>query len=74
MIRNGVVSEYREEKPYIGNVAVDESCRRLGYGSKLIRIAMKVAEKWKDDRFCNRISSSLTTEISVRLITSPFIY
>lgn len=41
--------EERPEVPYLGNVAVSSTCRRQGMGSKLVRIAEKVAEKWQED-------------------------
>ena len=39
----------REEVPFLGNVAVDPLYRRQGIGAKLVRVGMKVAEKWGDN-------------------------
>ena len=39
----------RNDVPYLGNVAVSETCRRQGVGQKLVRIGMKIAEKWKEN-------------------------
>jgi ribosomal protein S18 acetylase RimI-like enzyme len=39
----------RREVPYVGNLAVSESYRRQGVASKLIRVGMKVAEKWGEE-------------------------
>jgi ribosomal protein S18 acetylase RimI-like enzyme len=36
--------------PYLGNVLVSETYRRQGIGSNLIKIGLKVAEKWKYDK------------------------
>ena len=51
---NGEETQVRQENsyievPYIGNVVVSDQFRRKGYGSKLIRISMKIAEKWSED-------------------------
>lgn len=35
-----------EDVPYIGNLIVSPGCRRRGIANKLIRIALKVTEKW----------------------------
>jgi ribosomal protein S18 acetylase RimI-like enzyme len=39
----------RNDVPYLGNVAVLETYRRQGVGQKLVRIGMKIAEKWKEN-------------------------
>ena len=42
-------STVRNDVPYLGNVAVLETCRRQGVGQKLVRIGIKIAEKWKEN-------------------------
>lgn len=37
------------EVPYLGNVAVDRDFRRKGIATKLLRIALKVIEKWGEN-------------------------
>ena len=39
----------RSDVPYLGNVAVQETYRRQGVGQKLVRIGMKIAQKWKEN-------------------------
>lgn len=39
----------RIDVPYLGNVAVSETYRRQGVGQKLVRIGMKIAQKWKEN-------------------------
>lgn len=36
--------------PYLGNVIVNGECRRKGIGSRLVRVGIKVAEKWQDEK------------------------
>jgi len=38
----------RPDVPFLGNVAVAESERRRGVGTKLVRVAEKVAQKWSE--------------------------
>ena len=42
-------STRRNDVPYLGNVAVLETYRRQGVGQKLVRIGIKIAEKWKEN-------------------------
>lgn len=37
-----------DEAPYLGNVAVSRDYRRKGIGSRLVRVGMKVCEKWNE--------------------------
>lgn len=37
-----------DEAPYLGNVAVSRDHRRKGIGSRLVRVGMRVAEKWNE--------------------------
>jgi len=46
----GALVKANIEKPYLGNVAVAETARRRGIGSKLVRIGAKMAEKWKENK------------------------
>jgi ribosomal protein S18 acetylase RimI-like enzyme len=41
--------ESRPELPYLANLAVSDTCRRQQLGTKLVRLAMKIAEKWTTD-------------------------
>jgi ribosomal protein S18 acetylase RimI-like enzyme len=41
--------ETRDDVPYIGNVVVQSEYRRASIGSKLLRIAFKVAQKWEEE-------------------------
>jgi len=43
---DGEEIEVRRDVPYLGNVAVSSARRREGIGSKLVRIAEKLAQKW----------------------------
>ena len=43
---NGVETESRPEMPYLANVAVGTNYRRQKIGSKLVKLAMKISEKW----------------------------
>ena len=36
--------------PYLGNLVVDNEWRRNGIASKMVRIALKVAEKWQYEK------------------------
>lgn len=47
---NGVETDTTVDVPYLGNVLVSETYRRQGIGSNLIKIGLKVAEKWKYDK------------------------
>jgi len=47
---NGVETDTTTDVPYLGNVLVSEAYRRQGIGSNLIKIGLKVAEKWKYDK------------------------
>lgn len=40
---------FKKEAPYLGNVAVATTHRRLGVGTRLVRIGSKVAEKWGEE-------------------------
>jgi len=37
-----------KDVPYLGNVLVSKAYRRRGIGTRLIRVGLKVAEKWQD--------------------------
>jgi len=39
----------RGDVPYLGNIAVASEFRRSGVGSRLVRIGIKMAEKWGSD-------------------------
>ncbi len=60
--------------PYLGNVLVTESFRRKGIGSNLIKIGLKVAEKWKYDKLYlavdvdNTIALDLYTKLGFEVI------
>jgi len=45
---DGEETEVRRDVPYLGNVAVSSARRREGIGSKLVRIAEKLAQKWQE--------------------------
>jgi len=42
------IADSRPDVPFLGNVAVAESERRRGVGTKLVRVAEKVAQKWSE--------------------------
>jgi ribosomal protein S18 acetylase RimI-like enzyme len=48
----------RQDVPYLGNVAVATDSRRQGIGRRLVRIGMKVAEKWGDKQLCVAVDAS----------------
>ena len=50
VVWNGVEAATSVDVPYLGNVLVSEGFRRQGIGSNLIKIGLKVAEKWKHDK------------------------
>lgn len=45
---NDVTVESIVDVPYLGNVIVREDSRRQGIGSKLVKIGLKIAEKWNE--------------------------
>lgn len=61
----GAMVKSNIEKPYLGNVAVAESARRRGIGSKLIRIGMKMAEKWRDSKLLVAVDASNTQALAM---------
>jgi len=46
-----------KDSAYIGNLAVSENHRRIGVGKNLVRIAMKVAEKWNEKEIYAAVKS-----------------
>ena len=58
----------------MGNVLVSESFRRKGIGSNLIKIGLKVAEKWNYDKLYlavdvdNTIALDLYTKLGFQVI------
>jgi len=47
---NGVTAKSTVDVPYIGNLVVNKEWRRNGIASKMVRIALKVAEKWQYEK------------------------
>jgi ribosomal protein S18 acetylase RimI-like enzyme len=45
-IWEGVTHEVRPEMPFLGNVAVHPNYRRQRIGSRMVKLAIKCAEKW----------------------------
>jgi ribosomal protein S18 acetylase RimI-like enzyme len=61
----GATTQVRPEVPYLGNVAVSRECRRQGVGSKLVRIGLKMAEKWGEKRLFVAVDSTNTAAIAM---------
>jgi ribosomal protein S18 acetylase RimI-like enzyme len=59
------VNEPKLLVPYLGNVAVEKSHRRLKIGSKLVKIGMKVANKWREK--CCLVSVERSNEAALAL-------
>lgn len=47
---NGVLTKATVDVPYLGNLVVDNEWRRNGIASKMVRIVLKVAEKWQYEK------------------------
>jgi len=55
----------RAEVPFLGNVAVAPSHRRQGIGARLVRVGMKVAEKWGDNELWVAVEARNAPAISM---------
>lgn len=59
-------SDESNDVPYLGNVAVSNSCRRRGIASKLVKVACRVANKWGINQELTEVESDkeVSTEAS----------